>query len=74
MSVVARDSQTILPSLTACVVYVRCVVFPSASRTSCRVLTWLVGCESKQGVARYHLIMHAHFHSRESDDLMDQMR
>ena len=42
MSVVACGSTTILASLIACVVCVSCVVFQSASRTRCRVLTWLL--------------------------------
>ena len=72
MSVVACGSQTILPSLTAHVVCVRCVVFPSASLSSCRVLTWLVGCESKQADGTIPLDHACPFHSRESDDPMDK--
>ena len=48
MSVVACGSTTILPSPVAKVVCVPFVAFQSASRAKCRILTWLVGCESNQ--------------------------
>ena len=48
MSVVACGSTTILPSPIAKVVCVPFVAFQSASRAKCRILTWLVGCESNQ--------------------------
>ena len=48
MSVVACGSTTILPSPIAKVVCVPFVAFQSASRAKCRILKWLVGCESNQ--------------------------
>ena len=68
MSVLACGSTTILPSPIAKVVCVPFVAFQSASRTKWR---GQLAVKPYKWMARYHLITHAHFHSRESADLKD---